>query len=294
MRARKLFGYLIAILLVLGTAGWVTAQEVTLDAPPPAVPPALAHEGPIAQQVVRQVDLKPSLTFRVPGGNDEWLEGGDITIRWVSSGPIRTVRLYYYGDFTRLGGDSRGSFSAVIADQAPNSGEYHWVVPWIDSSGFIVRLAGFDLDGKLIAECEHGVNFRPSEAADLSGTFIVVSKRRQRLWYYQHDQLKWLDIVSTAAEGYETPDMSPGSGGRRGDMGRVFYKDPDAFSHEYQVHMLWWMAITSSGSHGLHATSPNLYDDLGAPASHGCVRQTRSDAHSLYEMVSIGTRVYVK
>jgi lipoprotein-anchoring transpeptidase ErfK/SrfK len=61
----------------------------------------------------------------------------------------------------------------------------------------------------------------------------------------------------------------------------------------YQVHMLWWMAITSSGSHGIHATSPNLYGYLGSPASHGCIRQHRADAQELYGMVSVGTPVYV-
>jgi lipoprotein-anchoring transpeptidase ErfK/SrfK len=103
-----------------------------------------------------------------------------------------------------------------------------------------------------------------------------------------------MDIVSTAVAPYDTPYMQPGADGSHGEMGRVFGKDPDAFSHEYQVHMLWWLAITSSGSHGIHATSPNLYDYLGEPASHGCIRQTVSDAHSLYERVSVGTRVYVK
>jgi lipoprotein-anchoring transpeptidase ErfK/SrfK len=87
--------------------------------------------------------------------------------------------------------------------------------------------------------------------------------------------------------------MQPGSGGRRGAMGRVFGKDPDAFSRMYEVHMLWWMAITSSGSHGIHATSPGFYSQLGEPASHGCIRQHRRDARTLYQMVSVGTSVYV-
>ena len=206
---------------------------------------------------------------------------------------MRTVRLFYYGDLTRMSGSERGSFSNIIADKVPNTGEFKWTVPWMDSSGFVLRMAGFDAQGKMIAEAERGVNYRPKEAAGLSGTFIVVSKHRQRLWFYRDGRLKWISVVSTAAAPFETPAMRPGSGGRRGAMGRVFYKDPDAFSKMYQVHMLWWMAITSSGSHGIHATSPNLYDYLGAPASHGCIRQTRSDAHSLYDMVKVGTPVYV-
>jgi lipoprotein-anchoring transpeptidase ErfK/SrfK len=57
--------------------------------------------------------------------------------------------------------------------------------------------------------------------------------------------------------------------------------------------MAWWMAITASGSHGIHATSPGFYYALGGPASHGCVRQHRNDARILYGMVSVGTAVYV-
>ena len=53
------------------------------------------------------------------------------------------------------------------------------------------------------------------------------------------------------------------------------------------------MAVTSSGSHGIHATSPGLYCYLGSPASHGCIRQHRADAQKLYGMVSVGTPVYV-
>jgi len=51
--------------------------------------------------------------------------------------------------------------------------------------------------------------------------------------------------------------------------------------------------ITSSGSHGIHATSPGYYRYLGRGASHGCVRQHRADAAVLYGLVSVGTPVYV-
>ena len=280
--------------VLLGALGLAGADTSTQGAEAPPVSPFLIREGPLAEQIIREVELKPALAFLSPGPNEDWIEGGDITIRWLFAGPIRTVRLIYYGDMTRLGGRDRGHFSNVIVDKIPNTGQYKWVVPWMDSSGFVVRIAGYDEHGKMVAEAERGVSFRAKEAAGKTGTFIVISKARQRLWYYRDGRLKWISIVSTALAGYTTPDMSPGSGGRRGAMGRVFYKDPDAFSRMYQVHMLWWMAVTSSGSHGIHATSPNLYRYLGEPASHGCIRQHRSDARELYGMVSVGTPVYVE
>jgi lipoprotein-anchoring transpeptidase ErfK/SrfK len=103
-----------------------------------------------------------------------------------------------------------------------------------------------------------------------------------------------MHLVSTARYPHYTPPMRPGSyDRRRGAMGKVFYKDPCAWSRRYECDMPYWMAITSSGSHGIHATSPPYYHRLGSPASHGCVRQHRSDARILYRMVDIGTPVYV-
>jgi lipoprotein-anchoring transpeptidase ErfK/SrfK len=76
-------------------------------------------------------------------------------------------------------------------------------------------------------------------------------------------------------------------------MGKVFEKDPAPTSRMYNVVMPWWLQITASGSHGIHATSPRFYDELGGPASHGCVRQHRADAEILYDMVRVGTPVYI-
>ncbi|NLO74265.1 MAG: L,D-transpeptidase family protein [candidate division WS1 bacterium] len=254
---------------------------------------ALTQEAPLATLVVKEIELTPRLQFISPGANEEWLENATATIQWLTVGPIKHVRLYYYGDRTKLGGGSRGSFSGLISDAIPNEGSYRWTVPWVDARSFMLRLAGYDEEGKLMAETERVVRFRPSEASGLNGTYIVVSKRRQRLWYYQNDHLRWISIVSTAAAPFSTPNMRPGSSGRRGAMGRIFYKTPNAFSRMYQVNMPWWMAITSSGSHGIHATSSGFYRYLGSPASHGCIRQHRQDAKRLYDMVSVGTRVYV-
>ena len=221
---------------------------------------ALTQEAPLATLVVKgKIELTPRLQFISPGANEEWLENATATIQWLTVGPIKHVRLYYYGDRTKLGGGSRGSFSGLISDAIPNEGSYRWTVPWVDARSFMLRLAGYDEEGKLMAETERVVRFRPSEASGLNGTYIVVSKRRQRLWYYQNDHLRWISIVSTAAAPFSTPNMRPGSSGRRGAMGRIFYKTPNAFSRMYRVNMPWWMAITSSGQHGIHATSSGFY-----------------------------------
>ena len=84
-----------------------------------------------------EVELKPSLPSASPGRMTSGWRTATSPFAGSRTGPIRTVRLFYYGDLTRLGGHDRGNFATVIADQLPNTGEYKWVVPWIDSSGFV-------------------------------------------------------------------------------------------------------------------------------------------------------------
>ena len=282
--------FAVSLILVLVVGGAAAAGADVLG---PNDAKALAKEAPLATAVVQDVELRPHLQFISPAADEEWLEGGTATIQWMAVGRIKTVKLCYYGDCTQLGGNDRGNFAVPIGNGASNAGSCQWTVPWIDARSFMLRIAGYDAAGRLLAEAERPVRFRPAEAAGITGTFIVVSKDRQRLWYFVDDHLKWISIVSTAASPFTTPNMHPGSYGSRGEMGRVFYKDPNAHSHMYDVDMRWWMAITSSGSHGIHATSPPFYGYLGEPASHGCIRQHRHDAQILYSMVDVGTRVYV-
>lgn len=230
-----------------------------------------------------------------PADDGEVLEGSRVHIRWDSGGPIETVRLYYSYDRCKLGGKSRGSVGHVLFDQMiPNFGEVPWTVPWMDSDGFRLRIAAYGRDDELIAFDEIGVRFRPAELEGLPDHAIGIVKKRQRLYYYEGGRIKRMHIVSTAAPGYWTPTMKPGShDSRRGAMGRVFGKQWNAWSRRYQTAMPFWLQITASGSHGIHATSPPYYQFLGRGASHGCVRQHRADAQVLYGMVDVGTPVYI-
>ena len=192
---------------------------------------------------------------------------------------------------------SRGSFAGRIgAENAPNVGKATWKVPWLDGPLLSLRVVGFDAAGKQVAELYRDVQLLPSEAATekLPGTCIVVDKRLQRMWYIKDNRIRRMHLVSTAAPGYATPRMRPGGHFKgRGSTGRVFNKALNPYSSLYHVNMAYWLGITASGTHGLHATSPALYRRLGHPASHGCIRQHRSDARTLYNMVRVGTAVYV-
>ncbi len=235
----------------------------------------------------------PTIEFLVPGRDEEWVEDDEVTILWQWTGPIARVRLYCSYELCKLGGRSRGENGFVLTDLVENRGFWRWKVPWVDAPGFWLRIAGYDAAGQRLAVDERYVRLRPAEARDIHGTFILVVRRRQRLYFFKNDRLVRMHIVSTARPGYVTPKMSPGT--RRGGvrMGQVFKKVRHAWSHRYNCPMPYWLAITSSGSHGIHATVPSAYRRLGRPASHGCIRQHLKDARVLYNMVDVGTPVYV-
>lgn len=253
--------------------------------PPPVVPQIPAPRfDPAAAPAL-------SLAFPAPGGG---IDEGKATLVWNTAGPIAYVRLSYSGDNCRLGGRARGSFSRSIA-KVGNKGTYQWQVPWMDAPEFALHLVGYGADGKQLAATQATYQLRPRLVQDKPGTCIVVSKSRQRLWYLSDGLIKRMHVISTAASGYYTPSMRPGSYDHsRGAMGRVFSKAFAPMSHMYHVVMYYWLQITSSGSHGIHATSPPFYGRLGGPASHGCIRQHRADARVLYDLVSVGTPVYVQ
>lgn len=261
----------------------VKPVAVTPPVPAPTPPPEPRFDA----------SASPALTLAYPAPEAAVNEGAQ-TLVWNTSGTITQVKLTYHGERCRLGGRSRGTFSGTIGKFA-NQGKTQWAVPWMDTTEFTVRVVGYGADGKQLASDERQYQLRPRILEGKPETCIVVSKPRQRLYYVHGGTVQRMHIVSTAAGGYTTPSMRPGSYDRsRGAMGRVFSKAYAPTSHMYHVVMYYWLQITSSGSHGIHATSPPFYGRLGGPASHGCIRQHRADARVLYELVSVGTPVYVQ
>lgn len=272
----------------LGPILW-EGDAADLPAPPGITSTAAAYRrGPA------QPDL-PGILLLSPADGDDWVEGSTVTVRWLSSGPIRKVRIYYSYERCKFAERSRGDVGVVLADMIPDSNQFTWArVPWLDTASVRLRIAGYDAEGNRVASDEIGLGFRPRELVGLPDTCIAIVKKHQRLYYLRGGKVVRMHIISTAASGYWTPTMKPGSyDRRRGAMGKVFSKSTCAWSRMYNCAMPYWMAITSSGSHGIHATSPPFYGRLGRPASHGCVRQHRTDARILFGMVAVGTKVYV-
>jgi hypothetical protein len=277
------------------------AATVGVPVPPisaPGLPPRTPHAtsdggGPVALPS-RESDFyrsKPveGIDTMSPMDGDEVVEGQEVTICWLSAPEVRFVKLSYSGEKCPLGGRSRGEFGEAITGVIPNKNLLTWTVPWMDALQFRLHIAGFDAQKKPVADDIRALLFRPKEMAGLGGTVIVISKARQRLYYQQDGIIKRMHLVSTGARGYGTPNMSPSDRYK----GRVFRKMTTAWSRKYTVWMPFFLAVTSSGSHGIHATSPGYYRRLGSPASHGCIRQHRADAQILYGMVDVGTPVYI-
>ncbi len=234
------------------------------------------------------------IEFTLPMEDDEVVQGVETTLHWQYEGPIEKVRLYFYYDRTPLGGESRDSYGRIIYGQMlPNEGQLRWEIPWMDTDAFRLRIAGYDANEEMLAEDEIRVHFRPTELKELPANAIAVIRERQRLYYYEDHRIQLMYIVSTGAPRSPTPRMAPGTHGPPGEMGRVFGKQRRAYSRAFGVEMPYWLQITSSGSHGIHATMPQDYRDLGRPASAGCVRLHLQDARTLFEMVEVGTPVYV-
>jgi lipoprotein-anchoring transpeptidase ErfK/SrfK len=278
---------------------------------PKLVPPPIAMVAPVPAPVRIPVPTpKPPVTPAVPRPHfepdapaaltvvypepDTSLNEGDNTIVWNTGGRIAYVRLSYAGEKCAIGGQPRGTLTGTIT-KTVNKGQFQWQVPWMDTPELKLHIAGYGLDDKQLAYTEVTYQLKPKIAQRKPDTCIVVSKAKQRLWYFKDGVIKRMHVISTAAAGFYTPNMRPGSRDRtRGAMGRIFSKSVAPVSREYEVVMPHWLQITSSGSHGIHATSPPFYSRLGHPASHGCIRQHRADAKILYDMVCVGTPVYVE
>lgn len=222
-------------------------------------------------------------------------EGHTYPIEWSADG-IQSVSLVAYGDRTRLGEKSRGSFQIPLAEGVPaENGAVEWNVPWIDAEEFFIKAKGYDSTGKVVATDIEGFNFRPAVMADrlADGIYLDLSNtKRQRIYVQRDGEITRVYFTTSSENYYWRPHGShPKAPHDHAGVFEVLEKDPNHWSTLYDVPMRYAMRYYSG--HYVHATSSNLYDDLGGPASHGCNRMTLHDARELYSMTPIGMRVEV-
>ncbi|MEN8252480.1 MAG: L,D-transpeptidase family protein [Patescibacteria group bacterium] len=121
------------------------------------------------------------------------------------------------------------------------------------------------------------------------GKYIDVNLSTQIMTIFEDGQNKGSFLISSGKPGMDTP---------KGNH-RVYNKHPRPWSKEYGLYMPYWMAITPSGSYGIHELPewPGGYKEgqnhLGIKVSHGCMRLGVGPAEKVYGWADIGTPVIV-
>jgi lipoprotein-anchoring transpeptidase ErfK/SrfK len=223
------------------------------------------------------------------------LEGHSYPIAWTGEG-IRSVSLIAYGTRTAEGKRSRGTYQFTIASAVPAlQGSIDWKVPWIDSVVVKIKIKAYDDQGQLAGADMRAYEFRPTvmENRWADGLYLDLHRRAHQRLYVQKGKKLVQAYLTTSSMNYlwEPPNRHPNRPHDHAGVFRVLDKSPDHWSKLFHVHMYW--ALHYLGGHYVHATSRNLYDELGRPASHGCNRLTRYDAHQLYQDTPVGMRVEV-
>ena len=235
-------------------------------------------------------------TATVTGPNrSALLLGAEYTLTWSSEG-IRSVSLVAHGERTPRGTESRGRFRFAVAEGVPaDGGSAAWRVPWVDSTTLFIKVKGYDAGGQQVVENERGYRFRPAvmERRTADGiTLDLHRNRNQRLYVQRGGEITHV-YISSSSENYRWRPAGRHILAPHDHAGvfRVLSKSRNHWSRLFDVNMPY--AMRYHGGHFIHATSRNLYRNLGRPASHGCNRLTLHDARELYQMTPIGTRVEV-
>jgi len=128
-----------------------------------------------------------------------------------------------------------------------------------------------------------------TRAKILEGKYIDINLSAQIMSIFENGILLDSYIISSGKRGMETPSGTHA----------IANKFPRAWSKKYGLYMPYWMAITPSGSYGIHELPewPGGYKEgaahLGIPVSHGCVRLGIGPAKRVYDWAEIGTPVVV-
>ncbi len=121
-------------------------------------------------------------------------------------------------------------------------------------------------------------------------TYVLVSIKKQKLWYYKNDKLVFSSYVVTGQKNkYDTPRKTYYILGKA----RSVY----LIGSDYKSFVNYWILIDGKMQIGLHDASwrssfgGNIYKYNG---SHGCVNMPYSKARYVYNNIKIGTRVVIK
>ena len=133
----------------------------------------------------------------------------------------------------------------------------------------------------------------PSDSG--SGRRIVFDMSLQRVWLVGRDGADQ-DVVRRTypVSGSLTDNLAPGTYAVYSKSLHAIGID-DSGTMEYMVRFAHGQhaAIGFHDIPVLHGKRVQSRDDLGSPASHGCIRQWRPDARALWRFAPVGTKVVV-
>jgi hypothetical protein len=106
-----------------------------------------------------------------------------------------------------------------------------------------------------------------------ANVLIEIDKTKQRMTVTVDDTLRYIWRVSTGAASYDTPngEFTP------------FRMEKDHFSREWDDAPMPNSIFFTKIGHAIHGTFEGRH--LGRPVSHGCVRLSRANAETLFELV---------
>jgi len=136
-----------------------------------------------------------------------------------------------------------------------------------------------------------------SQVADEYPSYLTLDRSTYTLRLWEHLKLARTYTVAVGQEGLETPEglyaiqemqVNPSwhvpESDWAGDLaGQVIPPGP-----ENPIKARWMGIFEGAGIHGTEETS-----SLGTAASHGCVRMAIPDVEELYDLVEVGTPIYI-
>jgi hypothetical protein len=171
-----------------------------------------------------------------------------------------------------------GGFGAVTVDGKQTATECktfkkfqqrYSIYPATGNAGETTRNVAKRLAGSDTSKCKPGKSI----------TFCV-DLTHQTVWVMKGDQVIWKPTVTRTgmAGGFQTPSGTYS----------VLNRNIREWSDPYEVWMPYWQRF--NGGMGFHETTTYLHNSFG---SHGCINLLRMDAQKMWQLGSVGTRVYI-
>jgi hypothetical protein len=250
----------------------------------PSDPPAAAPEPAPA-----------SLAFDVLP--DELVEGQSASFAWHCGPDVVSTEVVGWAEGPMLGGEREEGESVVLSECCHRTdGAITWTPPSLDSINVLVKVKAYGSDGRLKDWVARTIPYRPAAFAERrhDGIYVWLSRDDgQRLYLQEGGRLVFYTLCSGSSTGEVLPaDEHPD---RPHDHYGVFSVKSKSVDHYSSLNEAWRMryCLHYLNGHAIHATSPNFYDQLGDPASHGCIRLHLVEAMALFRRVEVGTRVEI-